>query len=97
MGTEDVASITLRKEKTEKGGESKMEFRKNVRAAMSGWRLGAIFLGLLATALVVLGIAEYYGYIGASLIGTWTYGELIILGIVAAIGAVACEVASKER
>ncbi|MGB6442826.1 MAG: hypothetical protein WBF81_05985 [Thermoplasmata archaeon] len=74
-----------------------LNIRHSVRGNAAIWHLGAIFLGLLATALFILAVGVYYGYIGGSVVGSLTDGELGVFGFLAAAGAVACEIAASRR
>jgi hypothetical protein len=71
--------------------------RSHTRAAQEGWHIGAILLGLLAAVLFILGGAEYYGFIGAAIVGAWTVGEFMVFGFVSAAGAVAVEIIAWRR
>jgi hypothetical protein len=71
--------------------------RANLRAEISIWSIGAIFLGLLATVLFILAVGVYYAYFPSSLVANLTDGELGVLGFVAAAAAVACEVVARRR
>lgn len=64
---------------------------------MSGWRFIAIILGIAASALIVLAVAVFYGYLPPSQVGNLTSGELGTFGFLAIVGAVGCEVASRRR
>jgi len=70
--------------------------RSSTRAAMTAWSIGAVFLGLLAAALFILGVGEFYGYITAATVGNVPAGEFGVLGFLAAGSAVACEVVGRR-
>lgn len=54
-----------------------------------GWaKILTLVFTAIASILVILSVAEYYGYVGANVVGTWTYGDLGVLGIVAAALAI---------
>jgi hypothetical protein len=72
-------------------------FRGNTIAAGMGWRIGAIFAAAGASILVILGIAQFYGYVGTNVVGDWTYGPLIIFGVLLGVVAIALEVVGRER
>jgi len=72
-------------------------FAKNVRGSMLGWSIFAILLGVLATALFILAIGVYYGYITSAFVGNLTYGELGVLAFVTAAAAVGCEVVAQRE
>lgn len=61
------------------------------------WRIAAIFAAMGATILVILGACEYYGYVGSTVVGTYTYGQLIVFGILLGVAAIALEVVGRER
>jgi hypothetical protein len=60
-----------------------------------GWgRTGAILLGVLATVLILLAIASFYGYVPPSWVDNLTSSELGVFAFLAALGAVWLEVAN---
>lgn len=61
------------------------------------WRFFAVILGIVATILLILAVAEYYAYFPSTLLDNLTYGELGTLAFVAAAGAVGCEIAERRH
>jgi hypothetical protein len=69
--------------------------RDNVRAMLNIYRIGAIFLALLATALFILAVGVYYDYISSALVANLTDGELGVFGFISGAAAVAVELVGR--
>lgn len=60
------------------------------------YRLISILLGILASVLAVLALAAYWGYIPASYVDNFTFGELGSFAALAVIGAVGVDYLAEK-
>ncbi len=65
--------------------------------AWNMYRAGAILLAFLATALFILAVGVYYGYISSATVASLTDGELGVFGFISGAGAVALELIGRRE
>lgn len=93
----DTMGFEMSRQERTDASISARRLSRNRRGTGATWRVAAIFAALGASILVILGAMVYYGYIGVAVVGNYTYGELIVFGILLAAAAIAFEVVGRER